>query len=103
MWPRPALRHSARNGEIRIIPKFWGKATVVVDGCEQTGKWTHRMWINAFKRVRNFEKGRISRVLMIGLGGGGEIAKIHRRFPGAHLTVIEHDPEMVALAKDLKL
>ncbi|MBI4262635.1 hypothetical protein HY624_03870 [Candidatus Uhrbacteria bacterium] len=40
---------------------------------------------------------------MLGLGAAGEVRTLHKRFPGCHIVVIERDPEMIRIAKELRL
>ncbi len=96
-------RESAKNGSI-IASRFFGVWTVTVNGCEQTGPEVHRMWIDAFRKIkRRFPEKKIQRVVALGLGGGGEISTILNAFSGADLTILEYDPEMIALTKELQL
>ncbi|MBV9349489.1 MAG: class I SAM-dependent methyltransferase [Patescibacteria group bacterium] len=96
-------RQSEKNGSITALRRF-GKWTVYVNGCQQTGSEVHAMWKDAFKRVRRrSESGLIQKILMLGLGGGGEVKTLHEFFPDASLTVVEYDPEMITLAKELRL
>ncbi|GEM_PF-600796 len=96
-------RRSEKNGLI-VVRRLFGRWTVFVNGCEQTGPVVHRMWQNAFqKTLENSKAKTIHRVLALGLGAGGEIKNIYTHFPNVEITVVEHDPEMVTLAKELGL
>jgi spermidine synthase len=84
--------------------RFLGTWSVFVNGCEQTGPDVHRMWIRAFKRLKKqFPDRPIRRIVSLGLGGGGEISTVMRAFTGVELTVLEYDPAMIALTKELGL
>ncbi|MBY0539222.1 hypothetical protein K2P56_02180 [Patescibacteria group bacterium] len=97
------VRQSEKNGTITAIRKF-GSWQVSVDGIEQTGSEVHAMWKYALEVLTRYRgTQRIKKILLLGLGGGGELKMISRVFPEATLTVVEHDPEMIALAKELKL
>src|SRR3989344_6010154 len=85
------LRQSEKNGPI-IATRFFGIWRVIVEGVEQTGPNAHRVWIDAFQHLKNlFPTKRIQRVVLLGLGGGGEIKTIYKAFPGVILTVLEYD------------
>lgn len=93
---------SAKNGPINVRRRL-GEWYVSVNQCGQTSAYTHEMWVDAFERITKQERRAVCNVLMLGLGAGGEIKTIHKYFPGCQLTVVEHDPAMIALAKALKL
>ena len=96
-------RESEKNGSI-TANRFFGMWRVIVEGAEQTGPNAHRVWIDAFQHLKKlFPTKRIQRVILLGLGGGGEIKTIYEAFPGTTLTVLEYDSEMIALTKELKL
>ncbi|MDE2078768.1 MAG: hypothetical protein KGI73_00070 [Patescibacteria group bacterium] len=96
-------RKSELNGDI-IVTRRLGAWTVEVDGTYQTSSYTNEMWEDVVERAAT-ERGiqSVARVLLIGLGGGGAVGAVARRFPGAEVTAIEHDPTMVDIAKDIKL
>lgn len=41
----------------------------------------------------------VKQILLLGLGAGGSIQEIRKRFPNAYITAVDYDPEMVTLAK----
>lgn len=92
--------HSAKNGTIRCA-RVLGAWEVTVDGYYQTARYITAMWQACLRRVpKSFP---VKRVLLLGLGAGGTIDIIHRRFPHAHVTAVEWDPDMIALTHELKL
>lgn len=94
---------SEKNSSIVATRKF-GSWQVAVDGVEQTGGEMNGMWKHAFEQVGNFQgTQKIHKILMLGLGAGGVVQTLSRLFPGSTLTVIEFDPAMIALARELKL
>jgi SAM-dependent methyltransferase len=94
---------SEKNGVI-VATRRWGRWQVTVDGCEQTGREVHAMWEHALaEAVAHRGIQPVKNVLMLGLGGGGEIKNIYEHFPGAKLTVVEYDPAMIELARSLSL
>ena len=96
-------KQSEKNGLITATRNF-GQWTVRVGGTEQTGKEVHAMWRSAFRKILLYRGGaKVKKILALGLGGGGELKNIYKFFPNVSLTVIEHDPQMVELAKELNL
>ena len=93
---------SAKNGSIGVRRRL-GEGYVSVAQTGQTSAYTHEMWVDAFGHITKQERLATQSVLMLGLGAGGEIKTIYKNFPGCKLTVVEHDPVMIALAKKLKL
>jgi spermidine synthase len=103
LFSKLTRRTSDKNGEIIVWKEFLLPWQVSVGDTGQTTVYTHEMWVDAFKR---FRKQHIAtdakKILMLGLGAGGEIATIHKYFPDCTLTVVEYDEAMVSLAKELQ-
>lgn len=57
------------------------------------------MWQDALKRCPGAERS--TRVLLLGLAGGGALFALHNVCSNARVTALEHDPIMVALARTL--
>lgn len=91
--------HSPRNGLI-WCRRLLGQWTVFVDGIMQTSPYVTKMWDDALGRLPADRP--MAEILLLGLGAGGVIPVLRRRFPGAALTVVEWDPVMVTLAERLK-
>ena len=89
---------SAKNGEINIHYRF-GKPALFVDGFDQSTEYTGTMWRKALRHLpKDFVAAQI---LMLGLGGGSAIKSILKRFPDCQLTVVEWDPVMIKLYREL--
>jgi len=94
---------SDKNGKIEVRRDF-GAWQVIVDGCGQTTSYTRAMWNDAFRRVARFRHAsNLKRILILGLGAGGQIRPLHQHFPQCDITAVEHDPTMIGLAWELKL
>lgn len=94
---------SAHNGTIEVH-RFLGEWTITVDGCNQTSPYQRQMWAESFARVAvRYPTLKVRHVLMLGLAGGGAIRPLYKRFRIETLTVIDHDAQMAAVARDLKL
>lgn len=84
------------NGRIRCLRAF-GQWNVVVNGTGQTNDYLNGMWKRAMKRIPRDTS--VKRILILGLGTGGAFPQFYKRFPKAHISAIEIDPEMVTLSK----
>lgn len=97
-------RSSKKNGNIFVYKDLFGPWQVSVDNTGQTTQYTYAMWVDLFKRLQPLFKTRqTKRILMLGLGAGGQIATLHDQFPDSSLTVVEYDEEMAALTQELGL
>ncbi len=91
---------SEKNGIIRCS-RILGAWEVTVDGYYQTARYITAMWQRCLSHVPKHSS--VKRVLLLGLGAGGTIDTICRRFPHARITAVEWDPNMIALTQELKL
>lgn len=89
---------SAKNGEIVIHYYFWSPA-VFVNGYDQSTDYTGDMWRRALRRLPQVFQAK--KVLMLGLGLGSALKFIQRRFRGCQITVVEWDPVMIELYREL--
>lgn len=89
---------SDKNGPITVRYSF-GKPGLFVGGYDQSTDYTHIMWRRAIKHVPR--RAAIKNVLMLGLGGGSAVPEFSKRFPGCALTVVEWDPAMIKLYREL--
>ena len=90
--------HSEKNGIIRcqrILGKWW----VSVNGIGQTTPYVKAVWKKALRRLP--KKKSVKKVLLLGLGAGGQIGLIYHRFPYCRITAVEWDPIMVKIGEEL--
>lgn len=85
---------SAINGTIECV-RILGEWQIIVGGSGQSGPYLDTMWKQAVRRIPNPES--VRKILVLGLGIGSSLRAYYRRFPKAHLTVVEIDPVMVGL------
>lgn len=90
---------SDKNGTIHCR-RILGRWKITVGGYDETSTYVTKMWKQALERLPS-PRTEPTRVLLLGLGAGGIIEPFHRRFPNCEVTVIEWDPQMVALADRL--
>ncbi len=87
---------SVKNGPITVSRKL-GVWSIHVGGYDETTPYTEHMWQRALLELpRTF---RPKRILMLGLGAGATVGTLQEYFPQAHITAIEWDEVMVAIAK----
>lgn len=89
--------NSKINGEIRVVEQF-GKRTILVGGLQQSGDLVEMLWEKAIKKVTSYEL-KVTRVLILGLGGGSAAKVVQKYFPHARITGVELDPAMVEIGK----
>ena len=99
LFPVKTIR-SEKNGNISIQPVLGG-IRIMVGGCFQSGPYIDKMFRLMISRIP--KKHSVKNVLLLGLGGGGAIQKIHDRFPNAHILAVEYDSVMVEIAKTIYL
>lgn len=99
-WER-YKRQSNKNEHIEIVRNI-GVWEVVVNNTGQTTRYTNTMWKQALSRQKK-SSASVRKALMLGLGAGGQIKQLHNAFPNCEVTVVEYDPEMIAIAKELEL
>lgn len=87
------------NGKIECR-RLFGSWDVSAGGILQSGEYITDMWKKAAKKI---PAAGIKKVLVLGLGAGGCLGPLHRRFPKSRITVIEIDPVMVEIGKRLKM
>ena len=81
-----------------------GRWEVIVDGIKQTSARYSDMTADAFAHAsEHIKPSKVRRALMLGLAGGGAVASLYSAFPNASLVAVEYDPEMIAIARELKL
>ncbi len=91
---------SVKNGVI-VCQRLFGRWKVFVNGYDQTSPYMQQMWRHALRKVP--KTIHVKQILVLGLGAGGVIRDLHRRFHGCQVTVVEWDPEMVKLSEKLHL
>lgn len=92
------IRWSPQNGLI-VVSRA---GEVSVKGYRQTSSVVTHFWEDAFTHLE-LDRSRVSRVLMLGLGGGGALPAIYAAYPQASVVVVEHDLRMVGIARGLRL
>ena len=76
--------------------RFLGSWKICAGGCFQTADYTIKMWRKVLKQL---PKVNIKHVLILGLGAGGNIKQLYKKFPKCQITAIEIDPAMVEISQ----
>lgn len=91
---------SEKNGQI-ICQRWLGRWDVRVDGYSQSGPYSIQMFKGALRRILG--RVMVKRALILGLGGGGIVELLQKKFPGVQITIIEWDPCMIEIADRMKM
>ena len=98
IFPRIILKTSSSyNREIRVLEES-GKYKLLVNGSRQSGSYIAMLWRRAFL---NFSIAHlpVSRILVLGVGGGTVFGLLKRFFPQAAMTGVDIDPTILDIAE----
>ncbi len=70
-----------------------------IGGLLQSGGIVGDIWKKAAKRVSEFQRYRVSDILILGLGCGTAAQIISRRFPKSDITGVEIDPVVIQMGR----
>jgi precorrin-6B methylase 2 len=88
--------NSAKNGLLRIETWF-GRTSVICDGVFQSGRYMQKVFQGMLRMLpRDFKP---KRILILGLGAGGCMPIVQKRFRNSHIVALEHDEVMIEIAK----
>lgn len=90
-------RESPFNGKIKVVKTLEGMR-VTVEGISQSGWLVKKVWNSALKKVKK-EKDEIEEVLILGLGGGSAAKLVNKYWPGARITGVDIDRQMIELGE----
>ena len=86
---------SGYNQDIRIIEES-GRLKLLVNGSRQSGRYIEWLWKKA---LNAFRIPPCQSILVLGVGGGTVIHLLHKRYPDAHITAVDIDPQMIDIGK----
>jgi dihydrofolate reductase len=75
---------------------FFGNYTITVNGYIESGDYMNGVQWKMLKKIP--KNHRVKKLLMLGLGAGGFVKRIKKRFPDCEITCVEHDPTMIEIA-----
>jgi spermidine synthase len=91
------IQWSSKNGIIVVT----NSGEVYAMGSRQTSKRYPAMWADALAHDHARSIHTRTKILMLGLAGGGALQAVHARYPRTSVTAIEYDPVMVSIAHTL--
>ena len=91
-----AHTHSAFNKSIDVLERF-GKNELYVNGIQQSGPYTIRLWKNGLKDIFDNPPKRINTILILGVGGGTVFPMLHDKFPDAHISAVDIDSAIIRM------
>lgn len=92
------VAESPINGRIEVIKSLVFGTHIRVEGLTQSGGVMTDVWKSTLKKVKS-DKQRVTRCLILGLGGGSAAKLVRKFWPEAKITGVELDPKMVELGK----
>lgn len=88
--------HSEKNGPM-VLKKWFSRYELIQKYYTLSGSVMDGVFRKILKTIpKNYH---VKNVLLLGLGAGGAVREIRKRFPESYITAVEYDPEMVALTK----
>jgi len=89
-----AYATSRYNKSIDVIERL-GKKELYVNGIQQSGPYTIRLWKNGLEYIFNNSPKKVENVLILGIGGGTIFPMLHTRFTNAKITAVDIDSEII--------
>ncbi len=94
------IADSKYNDKITVVKSLAFGTYFQVGGLTQSGGIIKDIWNHSLKRVYKMSKtSEISKILVLGLGGGSIIEVIKRYWPDSKITAVDIDPVIVGLGK----
>lgn len=98
IFPRIILKTSSSyNREIRVLEEA-GQYKLLVNGSWQSGTYIAMLWRKAFQKF-GIPSLLVSRILVLGVGGGTVFGILKRLFPQAAMTGVDIDPTILDIAE----
>lgn len=91
-------RRSKFNENLKVVRSFGFGTYIQADGLTQSGGVVEEIWKSTLKKVKG-ERREVKECLVLGLGGGTVVKLINKNWPGAKITGVDIDPEIVELGK----
>lgn len=103
-WFSEEERRPSTKNKLIVVKREFGRWDVQIGGAQQTGDNLNYIWRCAIKFVLEQMPQVVSlQILILGFGAGGMVKNVYETFPHCAITAIEHDEEMIRLAKELYL
>ncbi|OGG31513.1 hypothetical protein A3A63_04240 [Candidatus Gottesmanbacteria bacterium RIFCSPLOWO2_01_FULL_46_9] len=100
LFPQTLIElHTPYNRNIKVI-KNHNNISLQVNGVEQSGVYVNTLFRRAFERLAVSSPKPVRRILVMGVGGGMALRQLRAIFPQAHITGVDIDPVIIAVAKE---
>lgn len=97
-FPRVVLKTSSPyNHDVRVLEES-GRYKLLVNGSRQSGSYIAMLWKKAFRKF-GIAGLPVSRILVLGVGGGTVFGLLRWFFPQAHMTGVDIDSTILGIAK----
>lgn len=93
------------NGEITVTENLFGGREMKIGGLTQSGGLVEKVWKVALSKVQSSRQMggqapfKVQSCLILGLGCGNAAKLISKQWPGAKITGVEIDPEVIKIGK----
>lgn len=95
--PRLIYKTSSRYNKKIEVKEINGRYTLLVNGIEQTGNYTQKLWRIGLQPILHRQ---YKNILIFGVGGGGLFHILNRRFRNAKLIGVDIDDSIINIAKN---
>lgn len=89
-------RESKYNGNVVVKKTFGMGIYIQCNGLTQSGGIVEQIWKSTLRRIKDKH---ITKILILGLGGGTLAKLLRKKYPTAKITGVEIDPIMIELGK----
>lgn len=94
-----AKYESKFNGKI-LVKEAFGSRFIEVGGLMQSGRIPERLFTSGFRKLQLIDsRNKVSRVLILGLGGGTIVKALNKYYPQAKLLAVDIDPVIIEAGK----
>lgn len=98
LFPQTIARYCTQyNHDIRVLEEA-GRYKLLVNGSRQSGSYIAMLWKKAFRKF-GIAGLPVSRILVLGVGGGTVFGLLRRLFPAAFITGVDIDATILDIAK----
>lgn len=100
LFPQTTVRASTLyNRDIRVVVDN-GKKKLLVNGIQQSGPMIEGFWNFAFSHLPMPAVTTVHSILVLGVGGGTVIHKLHTRYPDANITGVDIDEQIISIGRN---
>lgn len=97
-WWKEVHELNTRNGHMRLVKLFGMERLLAQDKTQQSGTYMNGVWKTALHALPSSFKP--TSIVFFGVGTGGALHILAKRFPQAHIVGIEWDSTLCNLARE---